>query len=255
MIIDRKLCTLFALASLAGCHQAEKAPVHDTFTKVLTSGKANLPIDTIQYGATTQPIKTTSDYAWLQFSGNIGDNVDIWVRSQDGDAIAFLLDGDDNVLAVNDDANATTTDAHIVSTLGADGTYYIAFREYSYAPATFVVTLQGSGVFTCARDTECVAVPQAGCCHNGWNQAVNQSRVEEYGALYACTDVAPVCPTYIVQDKRVAECSNVTHKCEMIDPSQIRCGGFINNAHQCPAGWRCQLTPPGDIAGHCIPTP
>src|ERR1700749_2201555 len=141
--MDRKLCTLFALISLAGCQQAAKAPVNDTFSLGTDNASPAKTIAPITYGKTTKPIKTRGDYGWLQFQGAIGDNVDIWVRSNDGDAVAFLLDSQDNIIAKNDDADATTTDAHLPAPLAANGTYYIAFRESFYARASFTVSLAG----------------------------------------------------------------------------------------------------------------
>jgi hypothetical protein len=137
------MCTLLALATLAGCQRAEKTPVHETFT--LVSAQASANIAAITYGTTTAPIRTPGDYAWLRFCGHAGDSIDLWVRGK-GDAIAFLLDANDDVLAANDDADATTTDAHLAVPLSRDGTYYIAFRERSYVSASFVVTLAGRGV-------------------------------------------------------------------------------------------------------------
>ena len=250
--MTRKLIPFVALIAVAGCRPAAtKTAVHDTFTKV--GGKADSVIATLQYGAKTQPQKTRGDYGWYKFDGNTGDTVDVWVRSTDGDAVAFILDGNDDVVAMNDDADYTTTDSHVTATLPADGSYFIAYREYSFAPATFTVELQGSGVFTCKLDGDCVAVPKAGCCDNGYLQAVRADRVDDYKVLYACSDSAPVCSHLYVQDTRVAECSNSTHKCEMIAPADIQCGGFTINAHHCAAGWQCQFTPPGgDIPGHCV---
>ncbi len=138
--MNRKLCMLMAVGALTACRPAAKAPVHDTFTKV---GKADA-IAPLSYGATTKSVKTRGDYGWYKFDGHAGDEVDVTVRSPNGDAVAFVLDGNDDVVAVNDDADPLTSDAHVVTTLPADGTYYVAFREYSFAPATFTVTLGGT---------------------------------------------------------------------------------------------------------------
>lgn len=250
--MTRKLFPLVALVAVVGCRPAAtKTAVHDTFTKV--SGKADSAIATLLYGTKTPPQKTRGDYGWFRFAGNIGDTVDVWVRSHDGDAVGFILDSTDAVVAMNDDADATTTDSHVSATLPADGTYYLAFREYSFAPATFTIELNGSGVFTCKSDGDCIAVAQAGCCDNGYKAAVRSDRVEDYKVLYACADSMPVCSHLYVQDARVAECSNVTRKCEMVNPADIRCGGNLMNAHHCADGWHCQFSPPGgDIPGHCV---
>jgi hypothetical protein len=148
MIMYRTLCMLLAVGALAACRPAAKAPVHDTFTKVGTADA----IAPLAYGATTKSVKTRGDYGWFRFDGRAGDTVDVTVRSNKGDAVAFVLDGNDDVIAVNDDADALTSDSHVVTTLPADGTYYIAFREYSFAPATFTVELHGTPAPVAAAD-------------------------------------------------------------------------------------------------------
>ena len=136
----RKLCMLLAVSALAACRPTVKAPVHDTFTKVGGAGQ----ILALGYGATSQVVKTRGDYGWFKFDGRRGDEIAIDVKSSNGDAVVFVLDGYDDVVAVNDDADALTSDSHLTTTLAADGSYYIAFREYSFAPASFTVALQGT---------------------------------------------------------------------------------------------------------------
>jgi len=136
----RKLCMLLAVSALSACRPTVKAPVHDTFTKV---GKADA-IAPLGYGATSSIVKTRGDYGWFRFDGHAGDEIAIDVKSANGDAVVFVLDGNDDVVAVNDDADALTSDAHLTMALPATGTYYIAFREYSFAPASFTVALSGT---------------------------------------------------------------------------------------------------------------
>src|SRR5260370_10768430 len=116
--MTRQLTALAALALITGCHPAAKAPVHDTFTR-LSNGKAdNGSISSLGYGKTSSPVTVrATTYGWFQFTGNIGDDVSIWVRSQNGDAVAFLLDANDDVIAANDDADRTTSDAHVTPIL------------------------------------------------------------------------------------------------------------------------------------------
>src|SRR5262249_40105637 len=115
-------------------------PVHDTFTKV---GQTNAAIAPLAYGATSKVVQTLGDYGWFRFVGQAGDDVEIFVRSTNGDAVAFLLDANDDVVAKNDDVDDELSDAHMTATLPSTGTYYIAFREYSFAPAGFSVSLAG----------------------------------------------------------------------------------------------------------------
>jgi hypothetical protein len=130
---------LIAAMALAACRPAVKAPVHDTFTKV---GQADA-IAPLAYGATSKVVKTRGDYGWFKLTGHAGDEIEVTVRSPDGDAVAFVLDGNDDVVAVNDDTDAMNSDSHLTLTLPLGGTYYIAFREYSFAPARFTVKLDG----------------------------------------------------------------------------------------------------------------
>jgi hypothetical protein len=138
--MNRKLIMLLAVSAFAACRPAAKAPVHDTFTKV---GQADAAIAALAYGATSKVVKTHGDYGWFQFAGHAGDDVEIFVRSTNGDPVGFLLDDNDDVVAVNDDADGNISDAHLAATLPRTGTYYIAFREYSYGPAAFSVELDG----------------------------------------------------------------------------------------------------------------
>jgi hypothetical protein len=40
--------------------------------------------------------------------------------------------------------------------------------------------------------------------------------------------------------------------CEMISPGEIKCGGFIRNAPQCPDGYVCVHTKNPDFPGSCV---
>jgi hypothetical protein len=148
MTMYRKLCMLLAVSALSACRPTVKAPVHDTFTKV---GQADA-IAPLAYGGTSKVVKTRGDYGWFRFDGHAGDEIAIDVKSPNGDAVVFVLDGNDDVIAVNDDADALTSDSHLVASLPADGSYYIAFREYAFAPASFTVALQGERAPVAATD-------------------------------------------------------------------------------------------------------
>lgn len=109
-------------------------------------------------------------------------------------------------------------------------------------------------LYACQTDADCVAVEKAGCCPNGYLVAVNKDEVDAYAATYACTARSPICPTYVVQDTRVAQCDFQAHQCRMMAPTDIHCGGFIAPArqHQCPAGYVCQLGSVPDVGGSCV---
>jgi hypothetical protein len=105
---------------------------------------------------------------------------------------------------------------------------------------------------SCQWDDDCVAVPLAGCCNNGWKAAVNRAEVATYEKDGACHRARPICPMYIVNDTRVAECNRATHACEMVNIDQIVCGGFIIHPHECPSGYDCALGRIPDVGGHCV---
>ena len=109
-------------------------------------------------------------------------------------------------------------------------------------------------LYTCDTDSDCVAVEKASCCPNGFLVAVNKEQVKAYDTTYACTSPPQVCPLFVVHDTRVAQCDNTKHQCQMIDPTQIRCEGFIAPAlqHHCPDGYTCKFTTVPDVPGTCV---
>jgi hypothetical protein len=108
--------------------------------------------------------------------------------------------------------------------------------------------------YACETDSDCVAIDQASCCPNGYLVAVNNCEVKAYDKKYACENPPPVCPLFVINDTRVAQCDFTQHQCQMIDPTLIRCGGFIDPSlqHQCPSGFTCQLNAVADIPGTCV---
>ncbi len=87
--------------------------------------------------------------AWV-FDANAGDVITITVSSQLGDAVAYLTDSNNAVLAYNDDADASTHDARIVYQATATGSYRIAFEDYNHHPASFDVSLDITGGTVCS---------------------------------------------------------------------------------------------------------
>jgi hypothetical protein len=83
-----------------------------------------------------------SKYRAYRFAAR-GGAVDLWVRSVNGDAKAWLLASDFTTLARNDNASTGVSDSHLNRVLTA-GTYYVAFKEAGSQPATFSVTLDGA---------------------------------------------------------------------------------------------------------------
>jgi hypothetical protein len=103
----------------------------------------------------------------------------------------------------------------------------------------------------CTLDSDCVAVPQAGCCSNGWLAAVSSCMLNAYEAANACTTPNPICPQYFVNDTRVALCDNTSLSCELVQATSIACGGDGPNPHSCPAGYGCVLASDGTGLGTC----
>ena len=75
------------------------------------------------------------------------------------------------------------------------------------APARFLA---------CRADTDCVAVPRVGCCHNGWNEAVAASQKDAYEASFVCPEAHPICAMFIVRDARQARCDKVSGLCVLV---------------------------------------
>src|SRR5262249_9578556 len=156
-------------------------------------------VGSLDYGQTSADVRYANPprYRAFKFGGAKGDQVDVWVRSADGDAVAWLLDNNFHTLAKNDDADDTTLDSHLTAKLPGNSnpdiiTYYIVFREYSLDRATFNVSLdaaKANDFFSCKLDSDCVAIPTVGCCNNGYKIAVNKGEVDAYTAANACTVV------------------------------------------------------------------
>ncbi len=68
----------------------------------------------------------------------------------------------------------------------------------------------------CAADTDCIAVPRVGCCHNGWNEAVAASQKDAYAASFVCPQAHPICAMFLIRDKRSPRCNEATHLCELV---------------------------------------
>jgi hypothetical protein len=89
----------------------------------------------------------------------------------------------------------------------ADSTAPVAPAEDAGASAQFRA---------CAADTDCVAVPRVGCCHNGWNEAVAVSQKDAYAASFVCPEAHPICAMFLVRDRRTPRCNAGTHLCELV---------------------------------------
>jgi hypothetical protein len=135
-------------ALAAGC-----APSPNDGTRGEESLKRSIKVlGPIQYGQTSKIVayKNSPRYSAFSFTGKAGDTIEIFVRSPDhtGEATALLLDSNFKQLAFSDDENTISTDSHILFTLPASPTFYIAFKEENCMPANFVVRLLGPQTLT-----------------------------------------------------------------------------------------------------------
>ena len=155
------LSTLARYSKVASVVMAITTTLVTTLAAHLTAGSSdpfsqNLKmVGTLQYGETSGYIayKNPPRYRALTFEGKKGDFIEVWVRAAaggGGDAVAYVVDNGYKILGKNDDADNTTTDAHIKLTLPGNSNpdiqkYYIIFNDYYSENATFTVSLQGSG--------------------------------------------------------------------------------------------------------------
>ena len=181
----------------------------------------------VHYGQTSDKIEYTAKplYRAIYFEGQAGDKVDIKIESINGQAMAALTDSRYKPIVTNFGSNVTA-----VLPPGAEpypNRYFVIIQEERHRPATFIVTVAKSGAntaeaqqdyLTCTGDSDCIAVPKAGCCNNGYRAAVNKNKVEEYRAANTCKLDHPICAQFIVTDRRIPKCNRTSHQCEMVQP-------------------------------------
>jgi uncharacterized protein (TIGR00730 family) len=125
---------------------ATKAPVTDDFSDA-KGDKFSSQVKvagSLAYGESGSALYKSPAYEAFTFTGHAKDAVSVDVTSTTGDAVAWLLDADMNILAQNDDASDSTTNSHIDATLPGDGTYYIVFRDYYRKSHYFKAALAGT---------------------------------------------------------------------------------------------------------------
>jgi hypothetical protein len=221
-------------------------------------------IGPIDYGEVTAPVRYSSPprYRAFEFNGKPGDRIEIWVHARRGVPEAFLTDSNFKSLA-----GGNARFSAVIPPDSKPATYYIVFRGAGFRSGLFNVELQRpaasatgqanglpqtAGYLACSADSDCIAVDRAGCCHNGYKDAVNKDKVAAYKTANACHDPHVICAMFMVNDDRVAVCNTAHNKCEMVKPESIQCGGFIRNAHSCPAGYTCKLSNIPDAGGTCV---
>lgn len=145
MRIQHLACALFLYAC-----GSQKAGVSDDLSGVVAEAKSDLSgpvkvLGSLAYGETSGSEGYTAAPRYLAFkiAGAAGDRVDVWVRAQAGDPVAWLLDEASQTIAYNDDAGANDADSHLTATLASSGTYYVVFRDYDLSPSQFTVSVKG----------------------------------------------------------------------------------------------------------------
>lgn len=248
---------LAASAATLACSSksGEKEPVTDD-SQELSSWQANWRlVGSLSFGETSTSTRHTGTprYRAFKFAANGGDKIDLWVRSTNGDPVTWVLDDSFRVVASNDDASANNTNSHIKTTLPAHAsrTHYIVVRDYDYAAFDFTVELDGTHDFAaCNKDSDCVKV-ESGCCPLGNYVAVRSAAEDFFHDSLGCAE-NPVCPKIMVRPSYdMAECNTNTHKCELVAPKDIACGGRTTNPHACPQGYVCQGAA-NDGTGSCV---
>jgi hypothetical protein len=102
-------------ASLLACTAAKAPPADDFSAYAGGGGKADafaVVVADLAYGDRVVVDYTpVPRYRAVRFEGTQGDQVEIFVASEDGDPVVWLLDGALQLVAFNDDAGDDTTDA------------------------------------------------------------------------------------------------------------------------------------------------
>jgi hypothetical protein len=148
----KRACGRIAAISIclatAACTQSDAHPGGQEAAAVpreaLRSG--GILVGKLAYGETSQPVTTSGPIRFraFRFDGVAGDEVTIDVRSTNGgDAQTWLVSGDLEILAFNDDGGGDSPDSHIEHTLADSGTHFILFRDARHRRKTFTVELQG----------------------------------------------------------------------------------------------------------------
>jgi hypothetical protein len=138
MVLGSRWVVTVILLSFTPCVRV-RADAFSTHMKIVGS---------LEYGQVVPPVAyhNPEKYRAFKFAGNKGDSVAVWVHSEDGDPIVWVLDSAFKVIAFNDDATSSTVDAHVSLILPQNAdpavkTYYIVFRDYDMTPASFKVEL------------------------------------------------------------------------------------------------------------------
>ncbi|MDB4935897.1 MAG: bacillopeptidase [Labilithrix sp.] len=261
LLLTSLAATACSSASSNDAASEEKAEATDETSSAFGLSDTKI-VGSLTYGQTSSntPYTKTPRYRAFKFAGNAGDEIEVSVKSNNGDPVTWILDNDWRTVAKNDDASASDTNSHVKVKLpaNASATHYIVVRDYWQDPMTFKVELKGGAadfVSGCEVDADCVKVDKA-CCSNYGSTAIVAGKEQAYKNSLACP--APLfCPLFVqAPDYSMAECNRTTKKCELVKPKDIKCGGFLLPAaqHQCPDNYNCMHSPGvnPDTSGTCV---
>jgi hypothetical protein len=136
----------FAAAATA-CSAGDPSEPEAESTDAELSAGTILDLGSIAPGETKTVAYTPSPkHRAFSFVAKKGQTVDFWVRAPGGDAVAYILKPNRANLAQNDDADATTYDAHVSAKIKSDGTYFVAMKELKGRSLQLNVTFTGPPV-------------------------------------------------------------------------------------------------------------
>ena len=150
------LSSLLSLAAVSAMTVTACAAADPTGDKVEATDEASTSFGlgnvqvagSLSYGQTSASTAYAKKplYRAYKFAGNAGDEVEVSVKSSNGDPVTWILDNDWHSIAKNDDASATDTNSHVKVKLpaNASATHYIVVRDYWKDPMVFTVQLQGA---------------------------------------------------------------------------------------------------------------
>ena len=223
------MCTRAWVFATALCALAQPESIPRTDVKV---------VGPIEYGQSSALVRYTGKpkFSAFRFNARPGDQLDVTVNAKRGRYEAYLTDDSYRKLAGGEQ--------HFTARIALDSkasTYYILVAEKGGVAGTFTLDLErpakaaepaaphdadaspssphAADYLYCENNSQCVAVDRAGCCHNGWKDAVNKDRIAEYQQANACKDRHTLCAMYMVHDDRVAVCDTGKHQCAMVKPS------------------------------------
>ncbi len=131
-----------SLSTTIACSSSESGEEVGTSQDAIRALQPGEVLGKIVSGETkTIDYTSTPRFRAVSFFANRGDEVDIWARSTTGDAMLWLAASDYTNVALNDDADATTSDAHIKTKLAKAGQYFIVLRDHFERAAQFSLSL------------------------------------------------------------------------------------------------------------------